>query len=336
MPKEDQSSDAAKYQSAMIVHGAENCLKFYIAHEKLVNNGVDACYDSNMLPKITSTEPIWRTNVEIDKNGAKTRFLTDIRSENVDACKKIMREITHIELRHLEGVKGNFTIHDNKEIFLPFFVDKPGVPVKDMLYCTEKEMVDTYTFMFDNLWRQAIPAKQRIKEIEEGVKREVIETIRDPNEILKISQDLVKNAREEIMILFSTANAFRRQEKTGLPELLERAATRGIEVRIIVPIDDLAKDRIKELKQTGFDIRGNQKNAFQSKLTTLIVDNSLSLTVELKDDTKESPEEAIGLATYSNSESTVLSYVAIFETLWSGAKEPENKTEELQQHQQQQ
>lgn len=205
-----------------------------------------------------------------------------------------------------------------------------------MLYCTEKEMVDTYTFMFDNLWRQAIPAKQRIKEIEEGVKREVIETIRDPNEILKISQDLVKNAREEIMILFSTANAFRRQEKTGLLELLERAATRGIEVRIIVPIDDLAKDRIKELKQTGFDIRDNQKNAFQSKLTTLIVDNSLSLTVELKDDTKESSEEAIGLATYSNSESTVLSYVAIFETLWRGAKEPENKTEELQQHQQQQ
>lgn len=126
MPKEDQSSDAAKDQSAMIVHGAENCLKFYISHEKLVNNGVDACYDSNMLPKITRTEPIWKTNVEIDKNGAKTRFLTDIRSENVDACKKIMREITHIELRHLEGVKGNFTIHDNKEIFLPFFVDKPG------------------------------------------------------------------------------------------------------------------------------------------------------------------------------------------------------------------
>ena len=37
----------------------------------------------------------------------------------------------------------------------------------------------------------------------------------------------------------------------------------------------------------------------------LLVDQSLSLTVELKDDTKEASEEAIGLATYSNSKATV-------------------------------
>ena len=31
---------------------------------------------------------------------------------------------------------------------------------------------------------------------------------------------------------------------------------------------------------------------------------------------KHNSNEAIGLATYSNSESTVLSYASIFETLW--------------------
>jgi hypothetical protein len=36
---------------------------------------------------------------------------------------------------------------------------------------------------FDMLWRKAIPAKQRIKEIGEGLKREFIETIQDPEEI---------------------------------------------------------------------------------------------------------------------------------------------------------
>jgi len=38
--------------------------------------------------------------------------------------------------------------------------------------------------------------------------------------------------------------------------------------------------------------------------------------VELKDDTKDDTKEAIGLATYSNSKSTVFSYVSIFDTLW--------------------
>jgi signal transduction histidine kinase len=38
--------------------------------------------------------------------------------------------------------------------------------------------------------------------------------------------------------------------------------------------------------------------------------------MELKDDFKESFEEAIGLSTYSNSRAGVLSYVSIFENLW--------------------
>jgi two-component system sensor histidine kinase VicK len=52
----------------------------------------------------------------------------------------------------------------------------------------------------------------------------------------------------------------------------------------------------------------------------LIVDRSICLTVELKDDTRESSDEAIGLATYSNSDATVFSYVSIFENLWIRAQ----------------
>jgi signal transduction histidine kinase len=46
------------------------------------------------------------------------------------------------------------------------------------------------------------------------------------------------------------------------------------------------------------------------------VDRKTSLAIELKDDTKDNIHQAIGLSSYSNSKSTVLSYVSIFETLW--------------------
>ncbi|HEY6658516.1 MAG TPA: HAMP domain-containing sensor histidine kinase [Nitrososphaeraceae archaeon] len=46
------------------------------------------------------------------------------------------------------------------------------------------------------------------------------------------------------------------------------------------------------------------------------MDRKYSLAIELKDDTKDSVHEAIGFATYSNSKSTVISYVSIFESLW--------------------
>jgi signal transduction histidine kinase len=54
----------------------------------------------------------------------------------------------------------------------------------------------------------------------------------------------------------------------------------------------------------------------QTKVSIMVIDKRYSLVIELKDDTKQTTEEAIGLATYSDSKSTVLSYSAIFENLW--------------------
>ena len=54
----------------------------------------------------------------------------------------------------------------------------------------------------------------------------------------------------------------------------------------------------------------------QTRMTILVVDRMSSLVVGLKDDTEEDLKQAIGLTTYSNSKSTVLSYVSIFDTLW--------------------
>ena len=54
----------------------------------------------------------------------------------------------------------------------------------------------------------------------------------------------------------------------------------------------------------------------QTKVSLLIVDRKFSLAVELKDDAAHSSYESMGLATYSNSKPTVLSYSSIFENLW--------------------
>ena len=53
-----------------------------------------------------------------------------------------------------------------------------------------------------------------------------------------------------------------------------------------------------------------------TKATILVVDRKVSLVMEIRDDSKTTFVEAIGLSTYSNSKAGVLSYVAIFENLW--------------------
>jgi hypothetical protein len=50
-------------------------------------------------------------------------------------------------------------------------------------------------------------------------------------------------AEEEILILFSTDNAFRRQEKAGALEMLKEAASRNVKIRILMPAEDNNTDR---------------------------------------------------------------------------------------------
>lgn len=64
----------------------------------------------------------------------------------------------------------------------------------------------------------------------------------------------------------------------------------------------------------------NQEHRLPIKVSILIVDSRIALMEDLKDDDKSSSNEAIGMATYSNNESTVLTYISIFETLWAQAE----------------
>jgi two-component system, OmpR family, sensor histidine kinase VicK len=59
-----------------------------------------------------------------------------------------------------------------------------------------------------------------------------------------------------------------------------------------------------------------KKSAAVTTVTIVVVDRKESLVIEKKDDSKQNFIEAVGMATYSNSKPTVLSYVSIFENLW--------------------
>ncbi|HZD34652.1 MAG TPA: histidine kinase dimerization/phospho-acceptor domain-containing protein [Nitrososphaeraceae archaeon] len=313
-------------QKILILNGVERILDFYISRYKNCKKNIVICNDYTGPITIKKTAPIWNENLKLDARGIQFRCLTDIRNENLEYCKEMLDELKHLEIRHMDGVKGNFTIHDNGEIFI-IFVDKTGEPVNDAIFSTHKGMVEAHLFTFENLWSQATPAPIRIKELERGIQPEVLRTIRDPNEILETAYNLVKSAKEEILIIFHTANALLRQEKTGGLDLLIQSALKyRTRIRILVPIGNEIASTVHRLgKINGIQIR-NIEHEMQTMMTILVADRMSSLVIELKDDTKDNSEQAIGLATYSNSRSTVLSYASIFETIWRQSKLREELT----------
>jgi sugar-specific transcriptional regulator TrmB len=280
------------------------------------NKSIDACHEATTLSLVFPSEAIRKAAYDFVRRGGKIRIVTEITNENISLCKELM---DLVDIRHLDGILNNFGVSDN-DCFIGIAGRDRDQEQQHTIYSNVKSYVEAQRSIFNTIWNRAIPAKQRIREIEEGAKREVIEVIRDPFEIQKISYELIKSAKKEILMVFSTANAFRRHEKAGTLELLKEAVMlHRVKVRILVPPtdnnNDAVSERIQQMKDAGIDIRTIEPS-FQNKLTTLIVDQSLCLTVELKDDSRETSDEAIGLATYSNSEATVFSYVSIFENLW--------------------
>ena len=71
-----------------------------------------------------------------------------------------------------------------------------------------------------------------------------------------------------------------------------------------------------ELKLTNIEFR-DIESFLETQSTILIVDKKISLVMELRDDSKDTFYDAIGLSTYSNSKAGVLSYVLFFENLWN-------------------
>jgi hypothetical protein len=135
----------------------------------------------------------------------------------------------------------------------------------------------------------------------------------------------------ELLVILPTINTLVRFEKEGLTQLLKEEAERGVKTRMLIQPtyaaknDNNNKDNFKSNEETKIQeslkdplIEVQYLNKLSNnKLITILSDTKLSLTIEVNDDTAPTTNEAIGLATYSNSESTVLSYVSIFETLWT-------------------
>jgi signal transduction histidine kinase len=174
-----------------------------------------------------------------------------------------------------------------------------------------------YDAIFKELWKISIDARERIKDIEEG--RYInVEVLPNPKESIKWISEINKTAKEEILILLSSENGLVRTENIGGLDLLNKLAAKGIKIKIIIPTKVTNKineiDHIK-LKYKYIQFR-NLPFSLQMIIGITIIDRIKSMIFEIKDDTKNNFQQALGLAIYVEGKSTALSYISIFNSLW--------------------
>ena len=184
-----------------------------------------------------------------------------------------------------------------------------------------KNILGNKQFVFDTFCDKAIPTsvKSKKKKFNNKSSKPILKVIKDPEETIRTAITLVQSAEDEVLLLFSSANAFDRRMVLGdgfrtLQRLQDK--TKGnIKLRILTPFDKKIGDAASRLMAKGVHIK-YLPEALYLTVTFLIVDRKFSMTAELVNDYTEIPAESLGISTFSDSKSTVLYYISMFENLW--------------------
>jgi two-component system, OmpR family, sensor histidine kinase VicK len=328
----DELSDTFNEERSELLYGTENAVQRGVQFMQNAKKGMDLFGDKNG-PSIIVEFDVYKNNyIDVKRRGGRIRLITEITKDNIHYCRELMKIVD--ELRHLDGLVGGIAVSEVE--YMATTTLHGGQLLTQVFYSNATEVVKQGQYIFNTFWNKAVPAKQRIKEIDEGLKREFIETIQDPNDAQRLIFDTIRSASEEIQILFSTSNApYHYEHEAMLLNLLKEKILispnkrdNKIKIRIIIPeTSSLNKENIQKLLLVKDNQRGQENGDISikylsrahlrnNKLTTVIVDNEFAITIELRD-SNELTGQAIGLTTYSNSEATVLSYASIFETLWT-------------------
>ena len=337
-------------EKTQVLHGFEKTTEVIIRFLYSAEDSMNICADYTWPSVAMGVEVFKKGFYELKKRNVKSRFVTDITKDNIKYCKELM-QIS--ELRHLDGVKGNFAISEKG--YTASATLQEAALLQEVIYSNVRAILDQQQYVFETLWSKAKPAEQKIREIEEGVDFGKTEIIQSPKKILELFINMIKSAKSEILLMLPTINAFLREERIGAIELLKKSvAEHNVNVRIITPSNDdvekiLQNNTVSSIavrkeqqenqkKEKGFEVQRSNiqfKETAMTTVTILVVDKRESLVMEKTDDSKENFIEAIGLSTYSNSEPTVMSYLSIFEGLWRQAKlyeELREANEQLQIH----
>ena len=252
------------------------------------------------------------------KSSKGVRWITSIDKDTVDLVKIFLD--SGMQVKHLKNIIHVDFAVNNKNFNATIDKMEGGKLMESLLISNEPAYVSHYNSVFEELWKDGIDATERIKDIEAGLDLEHIEVIPSSTRAQDRYLDIVKLASEEILWIFPTTNAFIRQDKMGaIPLAIEAARERNVKVKILMPANNLIEQRVQQLKEYCHSYQIDVKYIEQmseTKATILVIDRKASLVMELKDDTKSTFSDAIGLSTYSDSKAGVLSYLAIFENLW--------------------
>jgi signal transduction histidine kinase len=304
---EAASPDAIRERTE-ILHGEQNVVNTVLHFTSTAKSRIDACVDYTRPSLTIEIERLNKAFLDAKSKGVKLRYVTEITADNVAYCKDLINIVD--ELRHIDGIKGNFYISET-EYIAPATLHEKGKPASWIIYSNAKELVEHQRqFIFDSFWTRSIPAEKKIKEIEEGIIHYETKIIEDPNQIIEEISCITTNSNELSTCLTSggmqySYNYFFKIKKKLL-EKQKMGKHKGI--RYITTVDKDNIDLVKTYLSYGIQIR-HVKNL--PPMSFGVSDKEMSATIEKMEGGKKIQSLLI-----STEPLYIQHFTSIFEEVW--------------------
>ncbi|CAN5404615.1 hypothetical protein BH18THE2_BH18THE2_11710 [soil metagenome] len=296
-----------------IIYGSENVMGAILQFLSNAKNVIYSCGDYRG-PSISIEVQEYRELISsLRRRGINLKYITEITRENIHYCKELMK--LGYEIRHLDGIKANFSVSETD--YIASTTLRESQPVPQVIYSNIKDIVIQQKYVFDSFWNMAIPAEQKIREIEEDIEPEIFDTITDHEIASRILVDLTKSVKKEALFFLPNAKSMLRIDKLGVVDYLIKASQKSDTtiIRIVCSFSDENSEIISKITENAPRIK--IVNGIDLPYGMYIVDSERAFRVELKEPSAETFSEAIGFAVYSNRPSTVNFFKSVFELLWN-------------------
>jgi len=335
-PSGAPTNTAANSGRIELIRSTENVISTYLQALHNAKSKWDYFADINSLAVPFLIKSITEALSSAKSTGVKFRFVTEITEDNISQCKEV---IATGEVRHLEGVKGNFAVSDTEYISISSGAiasktatssteSQPHPTARTLphaIYSNVKEDVHQQQYVFEILWNKAIPADQKIREIEEGVIPVRTRLLENQDEITNELRRLNTNANSLSVcsifdgMLISHKYLF----DTYLNIVQEHRKGVGYGVRWIVNIEDKDSiDLVKTFLNEGIHVR-HLKN--MPPMNFAVSNKDIAVTIEKVEGGKISQNFLT-----SNEPLYITHFNTVFDELWKNGIDAEDRMKDLE------
>ena len=289
------------------MYGVQNATDAILRLVSKSKDEIDICGNYAVLSETIGDGAFKKILSDAKGRGIKLRYVTEITKQNIPYCKELMEMA---ELRHLDGLKGNFILNETTHLSISTKTSKEAKKnIPQIIHNNIKEIVEQQQYVFDTFWNKTISAQEKIREIEGEVEPFSIDVIRDRKRAESLLISEIQHARSEVLIAVSSIRYFENLAEIGLLDSIKQAESKGVNVMILYSEEGRNDDASTKQLISTVKSYGQIKSISGIQGSILLTDNSKVLTI--------GGEGVEALAVYSDNKFLVKNFGSLLEALWN-------------------